>query len=62
MIMGKGKNPRKIDEDTMVSKAMSKLLRHSAQEEGLKIDSRGYVDIRELIQYLRQKGLQNINE
>ena len=60
--MGKGKNPRKIDEDTMVSKAMSKLLRHSAQEEGLKIDSRGYVDIRELIQYLRQKGLQNINE
>ena len=60
--MGKGKNPRKIDEDTMVSKAMSKVLRHSAQEEGLKIDSRGYVDIRELIQYLRQKGLQNINE
>ena len=60
--MGKGKNPRKIDEDTMVSKAMLKLLRHSAQEEGLKIDSRGYVDIRELIQYLRQKGLQNINE
>ena len=60
--MGKGKNPRKIDEDTMVSKAMSKVLRHSAQEEGLKIDSRGYVDLRELIQYLRQRGLQNINE
>ena len=60
--MGKGKNPRKIDEDTMASKAMSKVLRHSAQEEGLKIDSRGYVDLRELIQYLRQRGLQNINE
>ena len=60
--MGKGKNPRKIDEDTMVSKAMSKVLRHSAQEEGLKIDSRGYVDLCELIQYLRQRGLKNINE
>ena len=60
--MGRGRNQRRGDDDTMVSKAMSKVLRHSAQEEGLKIDSRGYVDMRELIQYLRQRGLQNINE
>lgn len=60
--MGRKGNPRKENDDERVSKAMSKVLRHDAVEEGLKIDSRGYVDLRELIQYLRQKGLQNINE
>lgn len=50
------------NDDVAVSKAMSKILRHGAVEEGLTIDPSGYVPMEEVLQYLRQRGLRNIDE
>lgn len=43
--MRKGKGHRRGGDDEKVSKAMSKVLRHAAVEEGLQIDSSGYVEL-----------------
>jgi 2'-phosphotransferase len=50
------------NEEVAFSKAMSKVLRHAAVEEGLTIDTSGYVHMQELLQYLRQKGFKNVDE
>lgn len=42
--------------DVLVSKALSKLLRHSAEKEGLKLDAAGYINLKDvvgLIEHLR---------
>ena len=41
---------------------MSWVLRHGAVQEGLTIDSSGYVPFAELIAYLKGKGHKNANE
>jgi 2'-phosphotransferase len=35
--------------DVLVSKALSKLLRHSAEKEGLKLDEAGYVNLKDVV-------------
>lgn len=35
--------------EVQVSKAMSLVLRHTAEREGLKMDSRGYVNVADLV-------------
>lgn len=39
------------ERDIRISKALSKLLRHSAQTEGLKIDSDGYVNLNDVLNH-----------
>ena len=58
---GKGKG-RRDNEDTGLSKALSWILRHGAETEGLTIESNGYVPLAEVMQYLRNKGHKNIDE
>ncbi|KAL9581335.1 MAG: hypothetical protein Q9212_003956 [Teloschistes hypoglaucus] len=48
---GGGKRPPPPREE-MVSKAMSYVLRHGAEKEGLKLDEGGYVDCGELIELI----------
>ncbi len=59
---GKGKDRRHRNDDTDLSKAMSWILRHGAVKEGLNIDTKGYVPLIELMQFLRGKGHKNIDE
>jgi hypothetical protein len=35
--------------DVQVSKALSKLLRHSAEKEGLKLDAAGYINLKDVV-------------
>jgi hypothetical protein len=35
--------------DVLVSKALSKLLRHSAEKEGLKLDAAGYINLKDVV-------------
>lgn len=35
--------------DVQVSKALSKLLRHSAEKEGLKLDEAGYINLKDVV-------------
>jgi 2'-phosphotransferase len=35
--------------DVLVSKALSKLLRHSAEKEGLKLDEAGYINLKDVV-------------
>jgi 2'-phosphotransferase len=59
---GKDRRDRGGNEDTTLSKAMSWVLRHGAEQEGLTIDTSGYVPLQELLQYLRAKNHKNVNE
>lgn len=45
----------------MISKAMSKVLRHDAVELGLTLDASGYVPLEEIMQYLRGRNFKNID-
>jgi 2'-phosphotransferase len=58
---GKGRERRDRNEDTDLSKALSWILRHGAVQEGLTIDSSGFVPLQEVMQYLRGKGHKNID-
>lgn len=42
---GKGKGGR----DVLVSKALSHLLRHAAEKEGIKMDSQGYANVADVV-------------
>ena len=46
----------------MISKAMSKALRHDAVELGLTLDASGYVPLEEIMQYLRGRNFKNIDQ
>ena len=37
--------------DVTVSKALSLLLRHAAEKEGLKLDSQGYANVADVVRY-----------
>jgi RNA:NAD 2'-phosphotransferase (TPT1/KptA family) len=37
--------------DVQVSKALSKLLRHSAEKEGLKLDEAGYINLKDVVSF-----------
>ncbi|KAL1621384.1 tRNA 2'-phosphotransferase [Neofusicoccum ribis] len=47
----------KIPEDVQVSKKMSRILRHSAEDEGLKLGPGGYVSVQDLLQTNTMKSL-----
>ncbi|OJJ51321.1 hypothetical protein ASPZODRAFT_55298 [Penicilliopsis zonata CBS 506.65] len=49
---------REDNREVSISKALSKLLRHSAEEEGLKLDTRGYANVTEVMKCQRLKSLQ----
>lgn len=38
--------------DVLVSKALSKLLRHSAEKEGLKLDEAGYINLKDVVGFV----------
>jgi hypothetical protein len=38
--------------DVQVSKALSKLLRHSAEKEGLKLDTAGYINLKDVVGFV----------
>ncbi len=49
-------------QDVKLSKALSYLLRHGAVEQGLKMDTAGYVKLDDVMKYLKQKkGYKNIH-
>lgn len=39
--------------EVLISKALSKLLRHDAEKEGVAIDEEGYVAVHEVVSYIR---------
>lgn len=60
--MRRGKDRRhKNGDDTDVSKTLSWVLRHGAVQEGLTIESSGYVPLEEVMQFLRKKGCKNVD-
>ena len=59
---GKGRRGNDNNEDTVLSKALSWVLRHGAVEEGLTIDSTGYVPLEEVMQFLKKKNHKDISE
>mgnify|MGYP000117887290 CR=1 FL=1 len=59
---GKGRGRRGENEDTVLSKSLSWILRHGAVDEGLTIDSSGYVPLDEVMQFLKKKGHKDISE
>ncbi|KAG9653547.1 phosphotransferase KptA/Tpt1, partial [Aureobasidium melanogenum] len=48
-----GPMPREVQ----VSKALSKLLRHSAEKEGLQLDAAGYINLKDVLNNQRIRGL-----
>lgn len=38
--------------DVLVSKALSRLLRHSAEKEGLKLDEAGYINLKDVVRFV----------
>lgn len=44
-----GPMPREVQ----VSKALSKLLRHSAEKEGLQLDAAGYINLKDVVGLIR---------
>jgi len=63
-MQGKGRDRRDRggNDDTILSKAMSKVLRHDAEQAGLTIDPSGYVPLEELMQYLKGRNIRNVSE
>ncbi|KAL4890773.1 KptA family-domain-containing protein [Aspergillus ambiguus] len=51
----KGRAP--LSRDVQVSKALSTLLRHAAEKEGLKMDSQGYANLADVLAWNRLKSL-----
>lgn len=47
---GKGRAP--LSRDVLVSKALSRLLRHAAEKEGLKMDEQGYANVADVVCFL----------
>jgi 2'-phosphotransferase len=43
--------------DVTVSKALSLLLRHAAEKEGLKLDSQGYANVADVVRSYRSAAL-----
>lgn len=41
-----------MSRDVSISKALSYVLRHAAEKEGVKIDSQGYANVAELVRVL----------
>lgn len=61
--MRRGRDNRgKGNEEEQASRAMSKVLRHGAIEEGLSMETSGYVPLEEVMQYLRKRGIKNVSE
>ncbi|KAK0121484.1 hypothetical protein ONS95_009778 [Cadophora gregata] len=55
---GGGGGGRGEGREVMVSKALSKLLRHAAVEAGLKLDAEGYASVEQVMKWPRLKSLQ----
>ncbi|PKY06529.1 hypothetical protein P168DRAFT_295600 [Aspergillus campestris IBT 28561] len=51
----KGRGP--LSRDVLVSKALSRLLRHAAEKEGLKMDEQGYANVADVLAWNRLKSL-----
>ncbi|KAI5287627.1 hypothetical protein KEM54_005864 [Ascosphaera aggregata] len=52
---GKGRGP--VGRAVQISKAMSLLLRHAAEKEGVKIDSQGYANVADVLAWRKLKSL-----
>ena len=53
---------KKENHDTKLSKALSFVLRHGAIQEGLKMDTAGFVKVDDIIQYLKvKKGYKDVH-
>lgn len=60
--MKKWDKKKEDNPDVRLSKTISWLLRHGAQQEGIKIRADGYVLMHDLLEYLAtQKGMKNID-
>ncbi|RFU25862.1 hypothetical protein B7463_g10474, partial [Scytalidium lignicola] len=57
---GRNKNARGggLGREVMISKALSKLLRHAAHEEGIELDSEGFARLDQVMKWQRLKALQ----
>lgn len=51
---GRGRGP--VGRDVQISKAMSLLLRHAADKEGVHIDAQGYANVADVVSFLRREG------
>ncbi|EPE31792.1 ADP-ribosylation [Glarea lozoyensis ATCC 20868] len=52
-----GKGGRPMNREVEVSKALSKLLRHAAEEQGIKLDDEGYASLEQVMSWSRLKSL-----
>ncbi|KAH8658656.1 KptA family-domain-containing protein [Tricladium varicosporioides] len=55
---GGGGGGKGLDREVAVSKALSKLLRHAADDAGIKLDTEGYAKLDEVMKWNRLKSLQ----
>lgn len=46
---GRGEGRSELSREVVVSKALSYILRHAAEREGLKIDRHGYANVADLV-------------
>ncbi|KAL4906605.1 KptA family-domain-containing protein [Aspergillus multicolor] len=54
---GRGRDRKPPSREVTVSKALSLLLRHAAEREGLKIDSQGYANVADVLAWQKLKSL-----
>lgn len=45
-----------MSREVSISKALSYVLRHAAEREGVKIDNQGYANVAELVRFLTRGG------
>ncbi|KAL1971097.1 hypothetical protein VTN77DRAFT_48 [Rasamsonia byssochlamydoides] len=55
--MSSGRKGRELPREVLISKAMSNLLRHSAEKENVKISPEGYVNVADLLAWRKLKSL-----
>jgi len=53
---GGGRSSGPLPRDVQVSKKLSKLLRHDAEQEGLKLGKGGYVNLAEVVSFCSYDG------
>lgn len=49
---GGGSSRANMPRDVQVSKALSKLLRHGAEKEGLKLGAGGYINVKDVVSHM----------
>lgn len=59
---GGGRNPANQPREVQVSRALSKLLRHGAEQQGLKLGKGGYVNLQDAVSFSFSSQLQHTTD